>query len=115
MRVRVTSSAEKLAELAEAEFRRLPAEMLAVAEAGAKELRDNDPYQNRTGNLRRGTQALLVVTGGEVRVDLEMDESYASFVAKRGYSHFARVSKATKLAMDRLVKRVARKLGAKVA
>lgn len=61
-----------------------------LADAGARRLRDTDHYQNRTGQLRAGTQA----HGGEAGfpVVLEMDMYYASFVHNLGYSHFDEVA-----------------------
>ena len=89
--VEVKSSAGKALVIAEREFAQLPGRMLFLANEGAQWLKDGDPYTDRTGNLRVSTQALLTdgsFGGGDVVVVLEMDEHYASYVKKAGWSNF---------------------------
>ena len=85
--------------------------MLALAQVGAEQLQQTDPYTNRTGNLRGGTQAVLVVNGATIVVDLEMAEDYASYVEALGYSNFGEVSSQVAKLMDRSMARVGTKLG----
>lgn len=75
-------------------YRRVGQRGLRLVEQGAQELRATDSYQNRTGNLRGGTQAILVEDGATtITVSLEMDEHYASYVIARGYSNFWAVAR----------------------
>lgn len=89
MKVRVNhKSIYAATKTAEEEFAKLHDYMLEIATFGADYLKDTDPYQDRTGNLRAGTQALLVSEAPEIRVELEMDTEYASYVVGLGYSNF---------------------------
>jgi len=90
-----SEAAEALAR-ATRELKKLPRNMLNLASQGATHLQRTDPYQNRTGNLRAGTQALLTYAGDAVVVDLEMDEYYASFVNRLGFSSFDSVADTVK-------------------
>jgi len=66
--------------------------MLDLASQGAEHLRQTDTYQNRTGHLRAGTQAIMHYAEDAVIVELEMDEFYASFVNRLGFSGFDEVA-----------------------
>lgn len=85
--------------------------MLALAQEGATQLQQTDPYTNRTGNLRGSTQAVLVVSGATIIVDLEMAEEYASYVERLGWSNFGEVSTQIAKQMDRSIARMGRRLG----
>ncbi len=89
MRVRVSSRAEAKAARAEDEFARLPAALEAIAEFHAEYLRDTDSYHDRSGDLRAHTVGRIVDAGADaVTVELVMDESYASYVRRLGFSNF---------------------------
>ncbi len=89
MRVRVSSQAETKASRAEAEFGRVPASLEAIAEFHAEYLRDTDSYHDRSGDLRAHTVGRVVDAGADaVTVELVMDEPYASFVRRLGFSDF---------------------------
>ncbi len=94
MRVRVTSQAEKKAQRAEDEFARVPAALEAIAEFHAEYLRDTDDYQDRSGDLRKHTVGRVIDGAPDsVTVELVMDEPYASFVRRLGFSNFYEVVK----------------------
>lgn len=70
-------------------FDGIPMVALGFVEAGADALRSGDPYQNRTGDLRRSTQAVNISDDPNAwEFELEMGEDYASFVQDAGFSRF---------------------------
>ncbi len=89
MRVRVSSQAETKATRAETEFGHVPAALEAIAEFHAEYLRDTDSYHDRSGDLRAHTVGRIVDPGADaVTVELVMDEPYASYVRRLGFSDF---------------------------
>ncbi len=88
MRVRHSGQTAKIVAKAEAEFSALGDRMLAVAETAAAGAKAGDPYQDRTTNLRKSTQALRTSVGDPIVIELEMDMPYASYVVGLGYSFF---------------------------
>lgn len=63
--------------------------MEAIAGNAAFRLRQTDPYTDRTGNLRRSTEAELSISGnGDAIIELVMGMYYASFINKLGYTRF---------------------------
>ena len=79
-----------------AKVRRFDERMAEIAEDAAEELRNTDPYTDRTGDLRASTQAIPAIGGSESGVTLEMGEHYASYVNRRGFSRWDEVSKAAR-------------------
>ncbi len=87
---------------------RLPAGMLAAAKLGAQFERDNKTYQDRTGNLKRNTQGRKVVSNAnETVVELVMDEEYASYVRRRGYSKISEAGVRTRDQIQDLIDDIA--------
>lgn len=80
------SDVHEATERAEDAFLDMPDEVYGFVEAGAEALRETDPYQNRTGNLRASTRAVRVDAGLEFSYRLEMYEPYASYVRDLGFS-----------------------------
>lgn len=85
--------------------------MLDLAQQGAEVLRSTDPYQDRTGDLRESTEAVIDQSGDPVIVVLRMGEDYASFVKRLGYSNFDDVSEEVKRQMDDGMRTVRRRIG----
>ncbi len=69
-------------------FADMSADVFGFVEAGADILQSRDPYQNRTGNLRRDTQAIEIDGSPDFHYQLIMDQEYASFVRDMGLSDF---------------------------
>ena len=67
---------------------KVDANILRIAEQGARRLQDTDHYQNHTGELRSSTRAL----GRDGLTVMEMGMFYASFVNKLGFSNFDEVA-----------------------
>ena len=87
------SDLERWADSGTRDMKRIGDHLFDVVDQGAKQLQATDHYQNRTGNLRRGTQAIRVDLASGVTVSLEMDEHYASYVVGRGFSSFWEVGR----------------------
>ena len=98
-----------MADNAEREFGQLHDNILEIAEWGAEQLRENDPYQNRTGNLRKSTDAMSSGQGAK-SVILEMGMDYASYVANLGYSDFDNVSDTVDRMIDRGINAMLRRI-----
>lgn len=72
------------------ELRNVHWKMMEVARWAAAEERWSKRYQNRTNNLVKSTQALLLeASANQATVEVAMDQEYASYVAdKFGLSDF---------------------------
>ncbi len=76
---------------AERELGRVDAILLGWAIVGAEQLRATDHYQDRTTDLRTGTQGKSVTDGDPAEAVMIMDTEYASYVVARGFSNFDEV------------------------
>ena len=108
--VTMTSEAPQALAKAVRAFRGLSRNMLNIASQGAEHLQRTDTYQNRTGNLRAGTQALMTLRGDAIIVDLEMDEHYASYVNRLGFSGFDHVAETVRDNIDEGIRAMGEKV-----
>jgi len=98
-----------MADNAEREFGQLHDNILEIAEWGAEQLRENDTYQNRTGDLRKSTDAMSAGHAAK-GVRLEMGMEYASYVANLGYSDFDKVAETVDRMIDRGINAMLRRI-----
>jgi hypothetical protein len=70
--------------------------MSSAVQIGAQFERDHKTYQNRTGDLQRGTRGKLDRNSKEeVVAELIMNTDYASYVKARGFSSIDEASRRT--------------------
>jgi hypothetical protein len=104
--VRVSSDARRRARAAEKALGGFRDDMLDIVEDAAEELRETDPYQNRTGNLRENTKAAMQ---GDV-ISLVMDEDYASYVNAKGLTGIDEAAEDAAKAIETAQKNLIRKI-----
>jgi len=104
-----TRSIDRMADNAEREFDRLHSDILEIADWGAAQLREHDSYTDRTGDLRKSTDAFS--SGHAAKsVNLEMGMHYASYVHNLGYSDFDEVAELVERQIDRGIDAMLRRI-----
>lgn len=94
MKVTVDVSAcGKLARRARRWHAKVAPNLLEIAEFGAEQEKRTATYTDRTGDLREGTRAEVLVDEPDVvQVRLSMGEYYGTYVVGRGYSDFPEIA-----------------------
>lgn len=104
------SDVEALERSARGDLDAVPRVMKAVAEIGASDERAKHSYQNRTGDLERGTRALVDrLSADGAMIELIMDTDYASYVVRRRLSTIQTQAVATEQRMQMALDAIAEK------